>query len=119
MTNEERDKVKKLFQILVFESEKLVDELNKINSDLIILGLNDYIEYDQLSDEIFKISISIFSLNNPNVNYQGPIKLIIQFMEYVRDIGNYSEKINVSTSGVLADLSDIWWLNGYLSLIYY
>jgi len=39
LTNEERDKVKKLFQILVFESEKLVDELNKINSDLIILGL--------------------------------------------------------------------------------
>jgi len=29
-------------------------------------------------------------------------------MEYVRDIGNYNENINVSTSGVLADLSDIW-----------
>ena len=108
LTKEEQDKVKKLFQILVFESENLGQELVNIKSDLIILELNDFIEYGQFSEEIFKISITIFSLNNPNVNYQGPIKFIIQFMEYVRDIGNYSEKINVSTSGVLADLSDIW-----------
>lgn len=107
LTKEDQDKVKKLFQILAFESENLGSELNKFNSDLIILELNDYIDYNQFSQEIFKISMAIYFLNKSNVNYQAPIKFIIQFMEYVRDIGNYSENIKVSTSEVLANLSDI------------
>lgn len=99
ISNIERYRVNKMFQISSVEHVNLLNEINE--NDKLILEIGGYINIGDLDDLIRDISLCIYIMSK-NKNYYVAISKLISVVKTFRKVGNYNNdiKVNMNEKGV-------------------
>lgn len=89
--NEKQKYIQKMFLIVSKDSKKLKKMISEIKENVLILSLGNLISVKEIKTLEFNISLAINCISNNNVNKQIMIKLLVQSLNFLRKIGNYTD----------------------------
>ena len=93
MSNDNIDKVQKMFFILASSSSQLISEVRKVAENKLILSSEEYISLSDIDELCTDISLSVGLMGNPKKNYEFAISKLIEAAKTIREIGNYTNNI--------------------------
>ncbi len=89
----EKSKSIKMFNILYFKCNSLLNKLNKLDENKVVLGSEDYINLEELESLKFKINVCCYIMSRPGANYSLAIRFLIESAEFIKQLGKYSNNI--------------------------
>lgn len=89
ITEPDKYKITRLFQILAASSSYLLNEANTIKNNKLTLDVIDYMSLDENKGIMFDISLFITLMRKPDKNYQAAVNALISVTERIREIGLY------------------------------
>lgn len=107
ITEPDKYKITRLFQIVAASSSYLLNEANTIKNNKLTLDIIDYMSLDENKGIMFDISLFITLMGKPNKNYQAAVNALISVTERIREIGQYPKddiRIGLHGSFPMSDL---------------
>lgn len=99
LSNDDKIKVRKIFQMISAELKVLMNILYKINDDKLLLEINDYAHIGDISDFIANISLCCDNIDKQL--YFQAILLLIESIKIIRRLGNYDNDIEGNMKEVI------------------
>lgn len=96
------EKITKMFRILYESSEQLLIALNRLKSDELILENEGYISLDDNRAIAFNICLGIGLLNKKNKNYGVAISQLMTAFVMLRELGGFSDEITIGLKGSIS-----------------
>lgn len=95
----ENKKIKRMFSIISVSTIYLLNELKRVKEDALVLENENYLSLDDNEHLIFELAIAIEIMEKPDKNFDVAIKNIIAAADKIREIGGYSNDIQVGLHG--------------------
>lgn len=102
MSIEEQEKIHRMFLILYYSSNYLLNEVNVIKKNKLALDSADYISLDKIDQLSLDISIGVGLMRSEDNNYSFIIRSFLNASKMIREIGEYSDNIHVGLHGTIA-----------------
>lgn len=99
MNNEAKNRTYRLFAVIASTTRSLLAEVQRLNNDKLILHSNGYLDINTADALLWKINCAIGLMNAPGKNYDVAIKMLVEAVEQIRDIGGFSDGINIGLHG--------------------
>lgn len=101
MSIEEQEKIHKMFLILCYSSNYLLNEVNVIKKNKLALDSADYISLDKIDQLSLDISIGVGLMRSEDNNYSFIIRPFLNVSKMIREIGEHSDNIHVGLHGTI------------------
>lgn len=95
MSDDEKFKVSKMFNILSYECINVLVKLNKIEDNKIELDVGEYMKIEDLNELLNNMKQCYYIMSNNEKAYGVGIKLLISSANKIREVGNYNNNINI------------------------
>lgn len=92
-------KVQKMFCIIANSSNYLLDEANWIKKNKLTLGIEEYLDMDQIDSLLYEISFAVGLMRSPNKNYSVAIDSLLEAAKIIRIAGQYTDVISIGLHG--------------------
>lgn len=99
LSEHDKNKICRLFQIVAISSASLLDEARIVNENKLLLDIEDYLSIDGNEQILFQISLSIGLMSRQDKNYKAAIECLISATDRLRTVGLYANSIQVGLHG--------------------
>lgn len=106
MSDDEKLKVSKMFNILSYECFNVLAKLNKLEDDKIELDVGDYIKINDLNELSSNMKNCCYITCKKDKAYGVAITLLISSTDKIREVGNYNNNINISMNEGFINMFD-------------
>ena len=100
MSDDEKLKVNKMFNIISFYCIDLLNKFNLIESNKLELDVGNYIKLDELDEIINNIRNCCYIMCNKETAYGDGIILLISSAKKIRELGNYDNNITIGMNEI-------------------
>lgn len=102
LSEDEKHKVDRMFQIIAAGSTYLLTEANNIKANKLILEAEDYFSVEDNDQLMFNISLAIGLMGKPDKNNKAIIDSLISATNRIREVGCYADKVDVRLHGSIS-----------------
>jgi len=99
MTDDELSKVRKMFCIIAYSGNYLLNAANEIKENKLTLDIAEYLDMDKIDVLLSDISFGIGLMNSPDKNYAAAIEALLSASKIIREVGQYTDSIRIGLHG--------------------
>lgn len=99
MSDDELNKVRKMFCIIACSSNYLLNAANEIKENKLTLDIAEYLDMDKIDVLLSDISFGIGLMNSPDKNYAAAIEALLSASKIIREVGQYTDNIRIGLHG--------------------
>ncbi len=102
ISENEKHKILRMFQIIAAGSTYLIIEANNIKANKLILEAEDYFSVEDNDQLMFDISLALGLMGKPDKNNKAIIGSLIRATDKIRELGHYTNNVDVRLHGSIS-----------------